>query len=139
ECYDLIENTTAHHNDWDTSTHKGESSSSTTFSSFEIAALAQQMIEMRKDILQMYRSNQQINSVTPSCEIYSGPHSYYECQVTGGYTQDVYATTRDYNLGGNAYQTQEDRNLLSYRSNNSLGPPGFNPSNNQNQVNNQKI
>ncbi|GKF40993.1 hypothetical protein Tco_0124335, partial [Tanacetum coccineum] len=64
---------TAHHNDWDTSAHRGESSSSTTSSSFEIAALAQQMIEMRK--------------------------------------------------GGNAYQPQGDRNLLSYRSNNFLGPP----------------
>nr|GEY47972.1 reverse transcriptase domain-containing protein [Tanacetum cinerariifolium] len=52
ECYDLIENMTAHHNDWDTSAHKGESSSSSTSSS-EIAALAQQMIEMRKDILHM--------------------------------------------------------------------------------------
>ncbi|GKD67981.1 reverse transcriptase domain-containing protein, partial [Tanacetum coccineum] len=122
ECYDLIENITAHHNDWDTSAHGGESSSSPTFSSFEIAALAQQMIEMRKDMLQMYRSNQQVNSITPSCETCGGPHSYYECQVVGGYTQDVYATTGNYNPGGNAYQPQGDRNLLSYRSNNFLGP-----------------
>ncbi|GJR31770.1 reverse transcriptase domain-containing protein [Tanacetum coccineum] len=64
---------TAHHNDWDTSAHRGESSSSTTFS-FEIKALAQQMIEMRKDMLQMYRSNQQVNSVSPSCETCGGPH-----------------------------------------------------------------
>ncbi|GJY58239.1 reverse transcriptase domain-containing protein [Tanacetum coccineum] len=47
---------------------RGESSSSTTSSSSEIAALAQQMIKMRKDMLQMYRSNHQVNSVTPSCE-----------------------------------------------------------------------
>ncbi|GJW31730.1 reverse transcriptase domain-containing protein [Tanacetum coccineum] len=39
ECYDLIENMTAHHNDWDTSAHRGESSSSITSSSSEIAAL----------------------------------------------------------------------------------------------------
>ncbi|GKE85084.1 hypothetical protein Tco_1558826, partial [Tanacetum coccineum] len=32
ECYDLIENMTAHHNDWDTSTQRYESSSSTTSS-----------------------------------------------------------------------------------------------------------
>ncbi|GJY89799.1 hypothetical protein Tco_0504995 [Tanacetum coccineum] len=38
ECYDLIQNMTAHHNDWDTSAHRGESS--TTSSSSEIAALA---------------------------------------------------------------------------------------------------
>nr|GEY06716.1 hypothetical protein [Tanacetum cinerariifolium] len=43
ECYDLIKNMTAHHNDWDTSAHRGESSSSTTSSSSEIAALAHQM------------------------------------------------------------------------------------------------
>ncbi|GKD73985.1 hypothetical protein Tco_1521589 [Tanacetum coccineum] len=41
ECYDLIENMTAHHNDWDTSAHRGESSSSITSSSSDIAALTQ--------------------------------------------------------------------------------------------------
>ncbi|GJT41800.1 hypothetical protein Tco_0941665 [Tanacetum coccineum] len=44
ECYDLIENITAHHNDWDTSAHRGESSSSPTSSFSEIAALAQYML-----------------------------------------------------------------------------------------------
>ncbi|GJY26223.1 putative reverse transcriptase domain-containing protein [Tanacetum coccineum] len=39
ECYDLIENMTTYHNDWDTSAHKGESSSSITPSYSEIAAL----------------------------------------------------------------------------------------------------
>ncbi|GJR47436.1 hypothetical protein Tco_1315539 [Tanacetum coccineum] len=39
ECYDLIENMTVHHNDWDTLAHRGESSSSITSSSSEIAAL----------------------------------------------------------------------------------------------------
>ncbi|GKD08755.1 hypothetical protein Tco_1188440 [Tanacetum coccineum] len=92
---------------------------------------------MRKDILQMYHSNQQVNSVTPRCETCGGTHSYYECQAVGGYTQDVYATTGNCNSGGNTYQPQENRNLLSYRSNNFLGPPSFNPPNNQNQGNNQ--
>ncbi|GJZ42573.1 hypothetical protein Tco_0589828 [Tanacetum coccineum] len=32
ECYDLIENMTAHHNDWDTSAQRNESSSSNTSS-----------------------------------------------------------------------------------------------------------
>ncbi|GKC76174.1 hypothetical protein Tco_1126948 [Tanacetum coccineum] len=85
ECYDLIENMTAHHNDWDALAHRGESSSSTTSSS-KIAALPQQMIEIRKDMIQMYHSNQQVNSVTPSCETCGGPHFYYECQAAGGYT-----------------------------------------------------
>ncbi|GJU79917.1 reverse transcriptase domain-containing protein [Tanacetum coccineum] len=132
ECYDLIENMTAHHSDWDISAHRGESS--TTSSSSEIVALAQQMVEMRKDMLQMFCSNQQVNYVTPSCETYGGPHSYYECQATDGYTQDIYATAGNYNSGGNACQPQGDRNLLSYRSNNFFGSPG-----NQNQGNNQNF
>ncbi|GJV26901.1 reverse transcriptase domain-containing protein [Tanacetum coccineum] len=57
ECYDLIDNMTAHHNDWDTSAHRGESSSSITSSPSEIAALTQQMAKMREDMLQMYRLN----------------------------------------------------------------------------------
>ncbi|GKA76863.1 reverse transcriptase domain-containing protein [Tanacetum coccineum] len=72
---------------------------STTSSSSEIAALAQQMIKMRKDMLHIYRSNQQVNYVTHSCETWGGPHSYYECQATGGYTQDVYATMGNFNSG----------------------------------------
>ncbi|GJT41316.1 hypothetical protein Tco_0941181 [Tanacetum coccineum] len=123
ECYDLIENMTAHHNDWDISAHRDESSSFTTSSS-EIASLAQQMIEMRKDMIQMFRSNHQVNFVTPSYETCGGPHSYYECQAAGGYTQDIYATTGNYNPCGHAYQPQGDHNLLSYRANNFLGPPG---------------
>nr|GEX39224.1 hypothetical protein [Tanacetum cinerariifolium] len=62
--------------------------------------------------VKMYRSNQQVNSVTPSCETCGDPHSYYECQAVGGYTQDVYATTRNYNSGGYTYQPQGNRNLL---------------------------
>ncbi|GJW56444.1 hypothetical protein Tco_0103175 [Tanacetum coccineum] len=38
ECYDLIENMTAHHNDWDTSAQRNESSSSITSSNPEIAS-----------------------------------------------------------------------------------------------------
>ncbi|GJX33591.1 reverse transcriptase domain-containing protein [Tanacetum coccineum] len=106
ECYDFIENMTAHHNDWDTSAHRGEASSSITSSSSEIVALTQQMAEMRKDMLQMYRLNQQVNYVSPSSETCGGPHPYYKCQAAGGYTQDVYATSGTYNQGGNTYQPQ---------------------------------
>nr|GFA53096.1 reverse transcriptase domain-containing protein [Tanacetum cinerariifolium] len=46
ECYDLIENMTAHHNDWDTSAQRNESSSSITSSSYpEIVALKVEMAE----------------------------------------------------------------------------------------------
>nr|GEX98615.1 reverse transcriptase domain-containing protein [Tanacetum cinerariifolium] len=62
ECYDLIENMTAHHNDWDTSAQ----------------------------------------------------------WTTVGNTQNVYAVGA---YQGNSYQPQGNRNLLSYRSENYLGPP----------------
>ncbi|GJY51569.1 reverse transcriptase domain-containing protein [Tanacetum coccineum] len=94
ECYDLIENMTAHHNDWDTSVQNGESSRSVTFSSPEIATLTQQIVEMNKKFLRMCQSNQQVNYVTPSCEACGGPHYYSECHAAGGFTQgDVYAAT----------------------------------------------
>ncbi|GJY74889.1 reverse transcriptase domain-containing protein [Tanacetum coccineum] len=115
ECYDVIENMTAHHNDWDTLAHKGELSSSITSSSSELAALTQQMAEIRKDMLQIYRSNQVVNFMTPSCKTCGGSHSYYECQAAGGYTQDVYATTGTYNSGGNTHQPQEMRKALQER------------------------
>nr|GEU68435.1 reverse transcriptase domain-containing protein [Tanacetum cinerariifolium] len=83
ECYDLIENMTAHHNDWDTSVQWSESSSSIT---------------------------------------------------TIGQTRNVYAAGA-YNQGGNSYQPQGNRNILSYRAENYLGPPGFNQNQNRNNQN----
>nr|GEU57260.1 reverse transcriptase domain-containing protein [Tanacetum cinerariifolium] len=52
ECYDLIENMTAHHNDWDTSAQWSESSSSITSSSDqEILALKAKMAEINKNLM----------------------------------------------------------------------------------------
>ncbi|GJY78762.1 reverse transcriptase domain-containing protein [Tanacetum coccineum] len=102
ECYDLIENMIDHHNDWDTSDQRGESSRSITSSSPKIAALTQQIAEMNKNFLRMSQSNQQVNVVNPSCETCGGPHHYSECQAAGGFTQgDVYAATGNYNAGAN--------------------------------------
>nr|GFB61707.1 hypothetical protein [Tanacetum cinerariifolium] len=54
ECYELIENMTAHHNDWDTLAKRSESSSSIT-SSFgtEIAALKAEMAEINKNLMRV--------------------------------------------------------------------------------------
>ncbi|GKC75873.1 reverse transcriptase domain-containing protein [Tanacetum coccineum] len=134
ECYDLIENMTAHHNDWDTSAQQSESSSSITSSNPKIAALKLEMAEINKNLMKMLQTNQQVNSVTPSCETCGGPHSYINCPATVGQTQNVYAAGA-YNQGGNTYQPQGNRNLLSYRSDNYLGPPGFNVNQNQNRNN----
>nr|GEX83017.1 reverse transcriptase domain-containing protein [Tanacetum cinerariifolium] len=54
ECYDLIKNITAHHNNWDTSTQRSESSSSITSSSnTKIAALKAEMVEIYKNLIRV--------------------------------------------------------------------------------------
>nr|GEZ11330.1 reverse transcriptase domain-containing protein [Tanacetum cinerariifolium] len=53
ECYDLIENMTAHHNDWDTSAQRSESSSSITSSDTEIAAMKAEMAKINKNLMRV--------------------------------------------------------------------------------------
>nr|GEZ56734.1 reverse transcriptase domain-containing protein [Tanacetum cinerariifolium] len=103
--YDLIENMTAHHNDWDTSTQRNESSSSITSSfDMEIAALKAKMAEINKNLMRVLHVNQQVKAVTPNCETCGGPHSYIDCSATVGQTQNVYAAGAY--QGGNSYQPQ---------------------------------
>nr|GEY49246.1 reverse transcriptase domain-containing protein [Tanacetum cinerariifolium] len=112
ECYDLIKNMTAHHNDWDTSVQRNESSSSTTSSSDpEIVALKAEMAEVNKNIIKVLQINQQVKAVTHNYKTCGGPHSYNDCPATVGQTQNVYAVGA-YNQGGNSYQSQGNRNLL---------------------------
>nr|GEY00434.1 reverse transcriptase domain-containing protein [Tanacetum cinerariifolium] len=134
-CYDLIENMTAHHNDWDTSVQRSESSSSITSSSnLTIVALKAEMVEINKNLMKVLQINQQVKAVTHNCETCGGPHSYNDCLATVGQTHNVY-TAGAYNQGGNSYQPHGNCNLLSYRSNNYLGPPGFNQNQNRNNPN----
>nr|GEV95832.1 reverse transcriptase domain-containing protein [Tanacetum cinerariifolium] len=133
ECYDLIDNMTAHHNDWDTSAQWSESSISITSSSdTKIAALKAKMTKINKNLMRVLQVNQQVKAVTPNCETYGGPHSFSDCPATVGNTQNVYAAGA---YQGNSYQPQGNRNLLSYRSDNYLGPPGFNQNQNRNNQN----
>nr|GEV13212.1 reverse transcriptase domain-containing protein [Tanacetum cinerariifolium] len=105
ECYDLIENMTAHHNDWDTSSQRSESSSSITSSSDqEIVALKAKMAEINKNLMKVLQINQQVNAVTPSCETCGGTHSFNDCPTIVGQTQNVYAAGAY--QGGNSYQPQ---------------------------------
>nr|GEU40256.1 reverse transcriptase domain-containing protein [Tanacetum cinerariifolium] len=92
ECYDLIENMTAHHNDWDTSAQRSDSSSSIT-SSFDtkIAALKAKMAEINKNLMRVLQVNQQVKAVPPNCKTCGGPHSFNDCPATVGQTQNVYA------------------------------------------------
>nr|GEZ58940.1 reverse transcriptase domain-containing protein [Tanacetum cinerariifolium] len=78
ECYDLIENMTAHHNDWDTSAQWSESSSSiTSFFDTKIAALKAEMAKINKNLMRVLQVNQQVKAVT--C---GGPHSFFDCPPT---------------------------------------------------------
>nr|GEV01842.1 hypothetical protein [Tanacetum cinerariifolium] len=123
ECYDQIENITAHHNDWDTSAQWSESSYSITSpSNLEIVVLKAEMVEINKNLMKFLQINQQVKAVTRNCETCGGPHSYNDCPAIVGQTQNVYAAGA-YNQGGNSYRHQGNRNLLSYRSDNYLGPP----------------
>nr|GEU71741.1 reverse transcriptase domain-containing protein [Tanacetum cinerariifolium] len=113
---------------------QASSTSDSTLQNDAITTLSRQVDALSNQISSM---NKPIHSIQEGCETYGGPHPYYECQAASGYTQDVYATTGTYNSSGNTYQPQGDQNLLSFCSNNFLGPLGFNQSNNQNQGNNQ--
>nr|GEV85896.1 reverse transcriptase domain-containing protein [Tanacetum cinerariifolium] len=100
ECYDLIKNMTAHHNDWDTFAQRSESSSS-IFSFFdpEIVALTAKMAKINRNLMKVLQINQQVKAVPPSCETCGGPHSYNDCPATVGQSQNVY-TAGAYNQGG---------------------------------------
>nr|GEX89750.1 hypothetical protein [Tanacetum cinerariifolium] len=125
ECYDLIENMTAHHNDWDTSAQRSESSSPITSSfDMEIAALKAEMAKINKNLMRVLLVNQQVKAVTPNYETCGGPHSFNDCPATVSNTQNVYAMGA---YQGNSYRPQGNRNLLSYRSDNYLGPPDLEP------------
>nr|GEX44283.1 reverse transcriptase domain-containing protein [Tanacetum cinerariifolium] len=87
ECYDHIENMTAHNNDWDTSPQRSESSSSITSSSdTKIAALKAEMAEINKNLMRVLQVNKQVKAVTPNCETCGGPHSFNDCPATIGQT-----------------------------------------------------
>nr|GEV96153.1 reverse transcriptase domain-containing protein [Tanacetum cinerariifolium] len=92
ECYNLIKNITTHHNDWDTSAQRSESSISITSSSdTEIAALKDEMAEINKNLMRVLQVNQQVKAVSLNCKTCGGPHSFSDCPATVGNTQNVYA------------------------------------------------
>ncbi|GKD39820.1 reverse transcriptase domain-containing protein, partial [Tanacetum coccineum] len=101
ECYELIENMTAHHNHWDTSATRDETSrniSSTTTT--ENPKVVRQLEMMNKNFIEMMRQMQTVKSVETQYKTYGGPHSFTEFPAVGGYTQEVaYATTGNYNSG----------------------------------------
>nr|GEX27492.1 reverse transcriptase domain-containing protein [Tanacetum cinerariifolium] len=121
ECYDLIENMIAQHNDWDTSAQRSESSSSITSSTDpEIVALKAEMAKINQNLMKVLQINQQVKEVTPGYETYGGPHAYNDCPATVGQTHNVYAA-RAYNQGGTLHSNtitnpKEDLKGITTRS-----------------------
>ncbi|GJY24774.1 putative reverse transcriptase domain-containing protein [Tanacetum coccineum] len=79
ECYDLIENMTAHHNHWDTSATRDETSrtiSSTTTA--ESPEVVRQLEMMNKNFQDMMKQIQSVKSVSSKYETWGGPHSFTE-------------------------------------------------------------
>nr|GEY09753.1 reverse transcriptase domain-containing protein [Tanacetum cinerariifolium] len=96
ECYDLIENMTAHHNDWDSSVQRSESSRSITSSfDLEIIALKAEMAKINKNLMKVLQINQQVKAVAHNYETCGGPYSYNDCPATGGQTQNIYVAAND--------------------------------------------
>ncbi|GJR97681.1 reverse transcriptase domain-containing protein [Tanacetum coccineum] len=116
ECYELIENMTAHHNHWDTSATRDETSrniSSTT--STESPEVVRQLELMNKNFVEMMRQIQSVKSVNPKCETCGGPHSFTECPAADGYTQEAaYATTGSGSLPSNtiANPREDEKGLI---------------------------
>nr|GFC48627.1 hypothetical protein [Tanacetum cinerariifolium] len=98
----------------------------------EITALKAKMTKINKNLMRVLQVNQQVKAIIPNCETCGGPHSFNDCPATVGQTQNVYAAGA---YQGNSYQPQGNRNLLSYRLDNYLGPPGFNQNQNRNNQN----
>ncbi|GJX01043.1 hypothetical protein Tco_0184956 [Tanacetum coccineum] len=99
---------TVHHNHWDTSATRDETSrnisSSTTTTTTESPKVVRQLEMMNKNFVEMMRQIQTIKSIDTKCEYCGGPHSFTECPAAYGYTQKAaYAITSNHNLGGNAY------------------------------------
>nr|GEY99741.1 reverse transcriptase domain-containing protein [Tanacetum cinerariifolium] len=101
ECYDLIENMIAHHNDWDTLDQRSESSSSITSSSdLEIVALKAEMAKINKNLMRVLQVNQQVKAVTSNCETCGGLGTLPSNTVTNPKEELNGITTRS----GTAYQ-----------------------------------
>ncbi|GKD99070.1 hypothetical protein Tco_1382967 [Tanacetum coccineum] len=92
------------------------------------------LTDMVKELVLMNKANQQafVKAVEEICVTCGGLHPYYECLATGRNTFNVYAATGTYNQGGPGYRPQGD---LNYHASNQIGPPGFPPSNVQNNQN----
>nr|GEV84990.1 reverse transcriptase domain-containing protein [Tanacetum cinerariifolium] len=81
ECYELIENMTAHHNHWDTSAIQDETSRNiSSTSTTETPKVVRQLEMMNKNFSEMMRQFQTVKVVDTKCETCGGPHSLPSAQ-----------------------------------------------------------
>ncbi|GJY70271.1 hypothetical protein Tco_0473974 [Tanacetum coccineum] len=136
ECYELIENMTAHHNHWDTSATRDETSrniSSTTTT--ESPEVVRQLELMNKNFVEMMRQIQSVKSVDMKCETCGGPHSFTECPAANGYTQEaVYDTTGNFQAPNYQAPNNQERGKNFNQGNNNYQAPNFQVPNYQAQV-----
>ncbi|GJS42883.1 reverse transcriptase domain-containing protein [Tanacetum coccineum] len=107
---------------------------STTSSSSSLSSDITALTDMVMELVLMNKANQQA-SMKAVEEIYvtcGGPYPYYDCLATDSNTFNAYAAMGTYNQEGPGYRPQGDPN---YRASNQMGPPGFPPSNVQNNQN----
>nr|GEY71193.1 reverse transcriptase domain-containing protein [Tanacetum cinerariifolium] len=83
---------THHATDWFDPQRSESSSSITSSSDTEIAALKVEMAEINKNLMRVLQVNQQVKAATSNRETCGGPHSFSDCPATVGNTQNVYAT-----------------------------------------------
>nr|GEZ81349.1 DNA-directed DNA polymerase [Tanacetum cinerariifolium] len=119
EWYDLIENMTAHNNDWDTSVQRSESSSSIISSSdLKIIALKAKMAKINKNLMKVLQINQQVKTVTHNCETCGGPYSYNDCPATVSQTHNESRNNHGVPQGNN-----QGRNQFLQGANHGQNPP----------------
>nr|GEU43174.1 reverse transcriptase domain-containing protein [Tanacetum cinerariifolium] len=137
ECYELIENMTAHHNHWDTSAIQNETSRNiSSTSTIESSKVVRQLEMMNKNFSEMMRQFQTIKAIDTKCDNCGGPHSFTKCPAVGGYTQETaYATTGNFNSGGTGSlpsnsipNPREDLKAITTRSGVTLVGPSISPS-----------
>nr|GEW49704.1 reverse transcriptase domain-containing protein [Tanacetum cinerariifolium] len=124
ECYELIENMTAHHNHWDTSAIRDETSIniSSTYTT-ESPEVVRQLEMMNKNFSEMMRQFQTIKGVDTKCETYGGPQSFTECPVVG--TCSLPSNT--------VLNPREDLKAITTRSGVTLARPSVSPSSSSNE------
>nr|GEU84265.1 reverse transcriptase domain-containing protein [Tanacetum cinerariifolium] len=132
ECYELIQNMTAHYNHWDTSAIRDETSGNiSSTSTTESLEVVRRLEMINKNFSEMIRQFQTIKAVDTKCETCGGPYSFTECPVVGGYTQETaYDTTGNFNSGGTGSlpsntipNLREDLKAITTRSGVTLAGP----------------